>query len=153
MVVPNLNLRVAWPVWLVMTHSLLVGAALASIGLGLAFGVLGVDLNLESQWRPFESLTAVFGGGLIYDREKLPSILHVAKEDLGPVRAGHREAGVAGLGRLCGGEMALLGGGGLAATAGVVLLLYSRRAPSSRMADSANRRRSIACSRVRPSGS
>lgn len=27
MVVPNLNLRFAWPVWLVMTHSLLVGAA------------------------------------------------------------------------------------------------------------------------------
>ena len=52
------------------------------------FGFLGTDLNLETQWRPTGNLTAVLGTGLIYDREELPSKLHVAKEDLGPVHAG-----------------------------------------------------------------
>jgi iron complex outermembrane receptor protein len=52
------------------------------------FGFLGTDLNLEAQWRPVESFTAVLGAGFIYDREKLLSTIHVAKEDFGGVRAG-----------------------------------------------------------------
>jgi outer membrane receptor for ferrienterochelin and colicins len=52
------------------------------------FGFEGVDLNLELQWRPVASLTAVAGAGFIFDREQLLSTLHVAKEDFGVVRAG-----------------------------------------------------------------
>ena len=53
------------------------------------FGFTGTDLNLEAQWRPASSLTAVVGTGLIFDREQLLSTLHVAKEDLGPIKAGN----------------------------------------------------------------
>src|SRR5205814_6313088 len=53
------------------------------------FGFTGTDLNLEAQWRPASSLTVVMGTGLIFDREQLLSTLHVAKEDLGPIKAGN----------------------------------------------------------------
>jgi outer membrane receptor for ferrienterochelin and colicins len=52
------------------------------------FGFQGVDLNLEAQWRPVASFTAVLGAGFIFDREQLLSTIHVAKEDFGSVRAG-----------------------------------------------------------------
>ena len=52
------------------------------------FGFLGTDLNLEAQWQPTGSFTAVLGSGFIYDREDLPSTLHVAKADLDNTRAG-----------------------------------------------------------------
>jgi outer membrane receptor protein involved in Fe transport len=52
------------------------------------FGFLGTDLNLEAQWRPVDSFTGMMGAGLIYDREKLPSTIHVAKQDLMAVKAG-----------------------------------------------------------------
>jgi outer membrane receptor for ferrienterochelin and colicins len=52
------------------------------------FAFAGTDLNLEAQWRPVPSFTAIAGSGLIFDREQLLSTIHVAKEDLGPIRAG-----------------------------------------------------------------
>jgi outer membrane receptor for ferrienterochelin and colicins len=52
------------------------------------FEFIGTDLNLEAQWRPASSFTAVLGAGLIYDHEDLLSTLHVAKENQGPVKAG-----------------------------------------------------------------
>jgi iron complex outermembrane receptor protein len=52
------------------------------------FGFVGTDLNLELQWQPSPTFTAVFGSNLIVDREHLLSTIHVAKEDLGDIPAG-----------------------------------------------------------------
>jgi outer membrane receptor for ferrienterochelin and colicins len=52
------------------------------------FAFMGTDSNVEVQWQPVPSFTAVVGGGLIFDRENLLSTIHIAKEDFGNVRAG-----------------------------------------------------------------
>jgi iron complex outermembrane receptor protein len=52
------------------------------------FGSLGMDANLELQWRLPRSITLVAGVGQIVDNEQLPSNLRILKEDAGGLKAG-----------------------------------------------------------------
>jgi iron complex outermembrane receptor protein len=52
------------------------------------FGSLGVDTNLELQWRGPRSITVVAGAGQIVDDERLPSNLRILKQDAGTLKAG-----------------------------------------------------------------
>jgi len=47
------------------------------------FRYRGVDTNLEAQWELSHTFTVVGGGGLIADREELPSNSYIQKARIG----------------------------------------------------------------------
>jgi outer membrane receptor for ferrienterochelin and colicins len=52
------------------------------------FGFRGTDIDTHVEWDPVNSLRLVVGGSLLFDRERLPSRLGIAKQRLQSVQAG-----------------------------------------------------------------